>query len=81
MTICAAILVGSARTIVAPSREGVEAVRADDREQRRAERNEQVRAQPGLALAQLTLEADQPAEHRGEREPQSDSPQLRVGTG
>ena len=50
--------------------EGVEAVRADDREQGRAQRNEQVRAQAGLALAQLALDADQTAEQRGEREPQ-----------
>ena len=42
----------------AARQELVEAVRGDDREQRRAETDEQVRPEPGLALAQLALEAD-----------------------
>ena len=59
VTICAAIRVGSARTtLAAAGQELVEAVRGDDREERRAEPDEQVRAQPGLAVAQLALEAD-----------------------
>ena len=51
-----------------------EAVRGDDREQRRAERDEQVRAQPGLPVAQLALEADRAAEHGREREPEERRP-------
>ena len=54
---------GDARRIGSDDRpaadeELVEAVGGDDREERRAERDEQVRADAGLAVAQLALEAD-----------------------
>ena len=62
VTICAAIRVGSIRPIVGAGEKLVEAVRRDDREERRAERDEQVRADPCFAVAQLPLEADSGAE-------------------
>ena len=36
------------------------------------DRDEQVRAQPGLAVAQLALDADRAAERRGDDEPEDD---------
>ena len=50
--------------------ETLEPVRADDREERGTERHEQMRSQAGLALAQLALDTDHPAEHGRKREPQ-----------
>src|SRR5207248_785655 len=49
-----------------------EAVRRDDREERGADRDEQMRAQSRLALAQLALQSYGAAEHGGDDEPQQD---------
>jgi hypothetical protein len=49
--------------LVAARQEVVEPVRADDREECRANAYEQMRTQAGLALAQLALEADRAPEH------------------
>ena len=48
----------------------MEAVGGDEREQRRAERDEHVRAEARLPVAQLALEADRAAEDRCEGEPE-----------
>ena len=59
-----------AHEAAAVDEEVVEAVRRDEREERRADADDEMRAQPGLALAQLALEADRAAEPGGDREAQ-----------
>ena len=77
VTICAAMRVGSTRTTGRRRQELLEPVRRDDREERRAERDEQVRADPGLAVAQLALDADRRAEPRGDARAGATTPSRR----
>ena len=49
-----------------------EAVGRHEREERGAETDDEMRPEPGLAFAQLALEADRAAERRGDDEPQQD---------
>ena len=56
--------------LVAAVQELAEAVRGDDREERRAETDEHVRSQSGFPVAQLALEPDRTAERGGDREAQ-----------
>jgi hypothetical protein len=57
----------------------VEPVRRDEREERGSERDDEVRPQARLALAQLALEPDRTAEQRSDRETQQDVRPFELG--
>src|SRR5581483_10688068 len=63
----------------AARQEVVETVRRDDREEGGAERDEQVRTDAGLAIADLALDPDGRAERRGDGEPQERVPAAEGG--
>src|SRR5438270_7041154 len=70
LTICAAMRVGSMRVPVAVKKSSNPY--ADEREQGRADADDEMRAQTRLTLAKLPLETDRAAEAGGDDETQED---------